>query len=495
MNPRKIPKLSKSRFIAGLQCPLRLWYLCYNPELASEVSAVQQAIFDAGHEVGRLATRLYPGGVLIEEDHLYHEKAVQSTLAAMEAPNVPAIFEAAFLHDGVRIRVDILEKLDDGRWNLIEVKSATSVKAVHLKDVAIQCHVLRGSRLSAAAAGIMHVNNQYVYDGEHLELESLFSFSDLTEQVIDLQDQIPLQIAELKEVLAGTLPPEILPSRVCNSPYSCEFWEYCTREKPKFWVMGLSGITQKKLDELAKSGIEDIRNIPGSFPLTRIQQRIKDCVVSGAEYITPDLATELTDVQYPVHFLDFETVSPAIPRYVGTRPYQTIPFQWSDHILSQDGTIEHRQYLCQEDRDPREEFAGSLLESLGNTGTIFVYTTYEKRVITELAEFLTQYGDRLLATLDRFKDLHALVRKYVYHSEFHGSFSLKSVLPALVPSMAYDELAIQDGGYASLEYLRMLNPGTPAEEREEIKESLLSYCGHDTFGMVKIREELLKRMG
>jgi len=492
MNPREIPKLSKSRFIAGLQCPLRLWHLCYNPELAAEVSLVQQAIFDTGHEVGRLATRLYPGGVLIEEDHLHHKEAVKSTLAALKDPSVPAIFEGAFLQDDVRIRADILERLDDGRWNLIEVKSSTSLKDYYLQDVAAQCYVLKDAGLQIAAAGVMHLNNQYIFDGKDIDLESLFSFFDLTGQVLDLQDEIALQIGELKKVLAGAFPPDMVPSRACNSPYGCDFWEYCTAKKPEFWVIQLSGITQKKLDRLDELEIEDIRDIPNSFPLSKIQERIRDCTVRGAVYAAPQLAPDLMDVQYPVHFLDFETISPAIPRHAGTRPYQTIPFQWSDHILSENGTMEHREYLCEEDKDPREEFAGRLLEVIGKRGTIFVYTSYEKRIIEDLAELLPQYHAELLAVLDRFKDLHALVKKHVYYPEFHGSFSLKSVLPALVPSMGYDELAIQDGNLASIEYLRMLDPDTPGEEREKIKESLLEYCGNDTLGMVKIREELLK---
>lgn len=487
--------LSKSRFVAALQCPLRLWRQCYNRELASEVSPVQQAIFDTGHEVGRLATHLYPGGILIKEDHLHHEEAMQSTLAALEDPGVAAVFEGAFLYDGVRIRADILERLDDGQWNLIEVKSSTSVKEVYLTDVAIQCYVLNGSGLTIAGAGILHLNNQYVYDGHHLELESLFSFSDLTVQAINLQDQIPLKIDELRQMLSETDPPEILPSPHCRNPYKCEFWEHCTRKKPGFWVMELPGMTQEKFDELAALGIEDIREIPNSFPLTKSQQRIKDCLQSGRDHISPELTDELLDVEYPIHFLDFETVSPAVPRYTGTRPYQTIPFQWSDHVLSRDGTIEHREYLCNEDNDPREEFSSTLLEVLGSGGTIFVYTTYETRILRELAESLPQYSDQLGATLDRFKDLHALIKTYVYHPEFHGSFSLKSVLPALVPSMGYDDLAIQEGSLASLEFLRMLAPETPEEERKNIRESLLEYCGNDTMGMVKIREELLKRAG
>jgi hypothetical protein len=485
--------LSKSRFVAGLHCPLRLWYLCHHPELASPVSPAQQAVFDTGHEVGRLATHLYPGGVLIDEDHLHHEQAVQRTLSVIEDKQVSAIYEAAFVYDDVRVRVDILERRNHGNWGLIEVKSSTSIKEAHLPDVAVQCHVLKGSGLTIEQCGVLHLNRDYAYDGRDLQIASLFSFSDLTEQVAALHEGIPRLIAELKQILSGTAPPDIMPSRVCKNPYSCEFWEHCIRDKPDFWVMKLFGITQKRIDELAELHVLDIRDIPNSFPLTRLQKRIRGCVLSRKEYIAPELEAELNDVEYPVHFLDFETISHAIPRYASTRPYQAIPFQWSDHILFQDQTVEHRQYLCLEDKDPRGEFSTTLLEALGKRGTVFAYTDYEKSVIRELAQFFPDYRSRLLATLDRFKDLHALVKRYTYHPEFHGSFSLKSVLPALVPYMRYDDLAIQDGRHASAEYLRMLKPGIQPHTREEIKQALLRYCSYDTLGMLKIREEMLKR--
>ena len=490
----RLPLLSKSRLLAGLQCPLRLWRQCYDPELATEAFPSQRAIFHMGHEVGRLATQLYPDGILIGEDHLHHQQAVQSTRRALGDPGVPAIYEGGFTHDGIRVRVDILERLGDGRWNLIEVKSSISVKEVHIPDVAVQYHALQGLDLNINRAGILHLNNQYIYDGQRLDLARLFTFSDLTEEVINRKEEILSLLNQLREMLEGGYPPAISPSRHCLTPYPCEFWDHCTAGTPEFWVVSLSGITQGRLGKLAELGVEDIRHIPDDFPLTALQDRIRSCLIKQEEFIAPQLAEELRNVEYPVHFLDFETVAPAIPRYAYTRPFQTIPFQWSDHVLFRDGTLEHRHYLCNEDKDPREEFSTALLEDLGKKGTIFIYAGYEKDVIAKLAEELPGHRRELLALLDRFRDLHAAIRKYFYHPEFHGSFSLKSVLPALVPSMKYENLPIQEGGMASLEYLRMLNPSTSPKERERVKADLLAYCAHDTLGMVKIREELLKRL-
>jgi predicted RecB family nuclease len=429
-------------------------------------------MFDTGHEVGRLATELYPGGVRIEEDHFHHEDAVQSTLGAMKDPNVSAIYEAAFLEDGVRIRVDVLERLKDGKWNLIEVKSSTSAKKEHVPDVAVQYHVLRSAGLSVNRAGVLHLNNQYVYDGKKLELDNLLTFSDETEQVLGQQKVIPSLLAEHKQMLGRGTPPEIFPSPHCKRPYLCQFWEHCTQKMPEYWVMKLGGLGEKKLNQLRAMGVEDIHDIPADFALSAIQQRRRDCVVNNKEYIAPELAENLLDVEYPVHFLDFETIGPAIPRYRGTRPYQTVPFQWSDDILHEDGTLEHKEYLCLEDKDPREEFAEALLNTLGKKGSIVVYTNYEKGVLEGLAQHLSHYSDQLLDGVDRLKDLHVAVRDHYYHPEFHGSFSLKSVLPAVVPSMKYENLEIQEGQMASLEYLRMIDPETPPQEKEKIKKDL-----------------------
>ncbi len=493
MAGRKRPMLSKSRFVAGLRCPLRLWYQCYNRDLATPVSPSQQAIFDMGNEVGRLATQLYPGGVLIQEDHLHHREAVASTQAAMEDPGVAAIYEAGFVRDSVRVRVDVLERLGGGKWNLIEVKSSTSAKEEHLPDVAVQYRVLKGQGLEVARAGVLHLNNEYVYDGRRLDLEQLFSFSDLTREAIDYQGEVQSNLRRLREILAGETPPRVEPGKHCSSPHRCEFWEHCTAAKSESWVMNLPDIRQKKLNELAALDVEDIHDIPEDFPLSALQARIRECVAEGKEYVAPELADELGDVEFPIHFLDFETISPAIPRYEGTRPYQKIPFQWSDHVLHEDGALEHPEFLHDADTDPREEFCRTLLETLGDTGTIVIYTTYEVGVMTSLADDLPQYAGRLLATLDRIKDLHAMVNTYFYHPDFQGSFSLKKVLPALVPSMAYKGLAIQEGTQASLEYLRMLAPSTRPEERKKTRADLLIYCGQDTLAMVRIREELLKR--
>jgi hypothetical protein len=484
--------LSKSRIISGLQCPLRLWHQTYHPELASPTPPSQQSVFDIGQEVGGLATRLYPGGVLIEADYRHHEEAVQTTGEFLHNPSVPALFEAGFRYDGVRVRADILERTGRLGWNLIEVKSSNSLKDYYLWDLGIQYYVLSNSGVEISRAGILHLNRDYLYPGGELDLRSLFTFSDQTIKIGSLQEAIMGKIWEFKELLSGGEPPRVNPSRACFKPHDCEFWDHCTREKPDHWILNLSGITQRRLNELEVLHIQDIREIPEAFPLTGIQKRVWNCVINQREYIGSSLKRELEDLEYPIHFLDFETFSPAIPRFPNTRPYQTIPFQWSDHILGSDGALTHHAFLHEAENDPREPFAQSLLDTLGEAGSIAIYTNYEVGIIKSLAEVLPQYRGLLLATLERMKDLYAVIKAHYYHPGFGGSFSLKSVLPALIPEMDYRNLPIQEGNEASLMYLKMLDPTLSPEEKETIKKNLLTYCSHDTLALVRIREELLK---
>ena len=487
------PLLSKSRFLAGLQCPLRLWYSCYKQELASEPTPAQQALFDTGHQVGKLARDRYPGGVLIEEDHLHQADALRSTRGALKSSRVPGIYEGAFTFDGVLIRADILENVGNGAWNLVEVKSGTGVKEYYLYDVAIQHHVLSGLGFELKQAGILNLNKEYVYDGKKLDLDALFTFTDLKEEALELREEVAAKIRDLKAMLGQATPPAKDPSRHCRNPYDCDFYDHCTKNMPVHWVLELSGIREDRLGQLAAVGIADIRDIPDSFALTALQTRIMECVTNETDYVGPELKSDLTEYEYPIHFLDFETVAPAIPRYANTRPYQMLPFQWSDHVLSKDGTLTHEEYLCHEDRDAREVVAQTLLEALGDRGNICTYGNYERRVISELADHLPHYRDRLQSLLSRCQDLLVQIHRGYYHPEFHGSFSIKNVLPVLVPSMSYENLPIQEGGQAGVEYLRMIAPDTPSDEKERIRRDLLEYCRQDTLAMVRIREELLNR--
>jgi len=485
-------KLSKSKFTAGLQCLKRLWNQCHRPDEKPAPDPATQALFDTGHQMGKFARRLIPGGVLVEEDYMHHKEAIETTQRLIADETVPAIYEAAFVFEDIRIRVDILERLPGGRWQMLEVKSSTSVHDYHFYDVAIQKYVLDGCGLVVEAVCLVHLNNQYVYDGTTLDLGKLFTIEDVSDQVAEHGAEVVDLLARGRAVLELAEPPAIRPGRHCSSPYCCEWWDECRASMPEFWVNEVHNIRAPVLAQLAALGVEQIADIPDSIQLNPMQKRIRDCIRSGEMYVGPDLKNAFDDLAYPVHYLDFETFMPAIPRYKDTNPYQTLPVQWSDHVLHEDGRLGHHEWLCDDDRDPRQEFAETLIAALGGSGSVVHYVPYEKTRLNTLIEALPNLAAELQAIVDRLWDLAPVIHNNVYHPRFFGSFSLKAVLPVLVPEMSYDALDIQEGDTAQVAYAEMINAGTSPERKTELRRQLLAYCAQDTMAMVRLHEKCLE---
>ena len=485
-------RLSKSKFLSGLQCPKRLYFEIHQPQLATEPDEQTQAILDMGAEVGELARQRFPGGILVEADYRHPTEAMQRTAELLNDPTVPAIFEGAFEFDQVLVRVDILERItaQDGAmaWRLIEVKSSTKVKDVHLADLAIQTYVLTGACVAVVESCLMHINTQYVYPGGELDLERLFNVQGLTALVATRQSDVPRRLAEMKAMLVDSSPPAIEPDGHCHQPYECPFWDHCTKDKSPRWVCYLPG-GERAVQQFVKNGIETIDEIPSWFKLSVIQRRMKD----NMEWIGPSLKAALQTVRYPVHHLDFETFMPCIPKYPMTRPYQTIPTQWSNHIETEDGQVRHGEYLYLDPKDPREELALALLKSVGSEGTICVYSAYERSILERLVEALPALKRDLEQVIGRLWDLYTVIHDHYYHPDFRGYFSMKTVLPAVVPSLGYSDLEIQEGAVAAQRYYRMVFEETDWVEKVRIREALLQYCARDTLAMLELRRALLTK--
>jgi hypothetical protein len=480
-----IPRLSKTKYLAGLQCHKRLHLEIHQPEL-KETDDQTQTIFDLGAEIGALARRLFPGGTLVEHDHEHLSEAIAQTAELLKDRNIPAIFEGTFQFDHVLVRVDILKRVGKGNWRLIEVKATADVKPEHYDDVAIQTYVLKGAGIPLAGSSLMHINTGYVYQGGELDLAKFFIEESVTKEVAKRLPDVPGRLAKMREMLKTSTPPAIEPGGHCGKPYPCGFWNHCTKDKPARWTFHLPYIG-RKFEQLRAIGIEAIEDIPDDFPLTPQQRRIKD----AREWIGPTLKKALRTIRYPVHHVDFETLWLAIPRYAGTKPYQQIPFQWSNHTEQRDGSVRHESYLCQDHRDPREEFLVTLLKSVGKTGSICVYNAaFEATRLRELKEAFPKLTRELDGVLARIWDLRPVIMQCYYHPGFEGSTSLKNVLPALVPALDYVSLAIQEGEQAAYAYYRMIYGGLEPEEAKRLREALLAYCGRDTQALLEIRRVL-----
>jgi hypothetical protein len=489
----KTPRLSKSKFLSGLQCHKRLYLEVHHPSLATKPDAATQAMFDMGTEVGDLARSRFPGGVLVTAGYRQIEAALARTAELVHDLSVPAIFEAAFLHGDVVIRADILERVlsSEGRpcgWRLIEVKSSTKVKDVHLEDLAVQSEVIVGAGLTLVSVCLMHINTGYLYRNGAIDLTELFSIQDLSEAVAQRRAAVPGLLVTMNRILLQMQPPEIEPDGHCHTPYDCPFWEHCTKDKPERWIHYLPG-SKQIVSQLTHNGVTTIDEIPAGAKLSPVQCRVKENV----EWMSEKLGPMLRTVQYPVHHLDFETVMLAVPRFFETRPYQALPVQWSNHIEEATGELRHKEFLHRDVSDPRKVLTEALLDSLGDQGSICVYSPYERSILEQLAAALPSLRQPLLRIVSRLWDLLPIVRDHYYHPAFGGSYSIKSVLPAMVPSLAYDDLTIKEGGHAASQYYRMVFVETDWVERATIEEALLRYCARDTLAMVELRRALKEK--
>jgi predicted RecB family nuclease len=337
----------------------------------------------------------------------------------------------------------------------------------------------------------MHLNRDYRYDGREHQPSQLFTTSDVTKQVLEMDAELPGLLRAQRAALAGGAPPDVEPGPQCTRPYLCEFHGHCNPALPDHHISTLPRLSAKKQQALAELGIETIHQIPDDFPLTEVQARVWTSVRTSQVSVSDSLRELLPELKHPLYFMDFESLYSAIPRFAGMRPYAQIPFQWSVHRqLAAGAALEHWEFLADDASDPRLAFAESLCGVLGKRGPILVYNAgFESARLRELADWLPAYGVRIEKIRERLWDLLPFVRAHVYHPDFGGSFSIKSVLPALA-GMTYAGMEVADGGQAGLTWERMLHGGVDAAERARLKAALLAYCRQDTLAMVKILERL-----
>ena len=485
------PRLSKTRFLAGRQCELRLWNDVYCRGLATPWGETQQAIFDRGTRIGELARARYPGGVLVGHEPWEREAAVAETHALMNDASVPAIYEAALEHEGLYVRVDVMMR-NGSAWDLIEVKASTRPeKEVFLNDIAVQYWTALGTGLTVSRAGVLVLNRGYIHGGGDYDLQRLFVFGDATEFCIRARSEVEADVQRFHTMLQANEAPAIPVGEHCFSPYECPYYAHCSAglKQPEYPVTSLHRLHHSRREALERNGIDEIAEIPDDFPLTAIQARMRNAVLEGQPWISPALPEALASLESPAHFLDFEAFVPALPPYPGTRPFDVIPFMYSVHRRDAAGELAHLEYLHEPNSDPRRAVAERLIEDLGETGSIVVYSFYERQVLNHLAAAFPGLAEPLQALIDRLWDLLPVVRHHYYHLKFHGSFSIKSVLPVLDPESGWSELDIADGMTASMAYENALET-EDAEQRTAIFDQLRAYCRQDTLAMVRLYDAL-----
>jgi predicted RecB family nuclease len=495
-------QLSKSRYVAGLQCPRLLWLKVHEPD-AKELKPdkVLQDRFDQGAEVGRLAQERWPDGVLIDLPHWQVREKAQRTREAIES-GARVIFEASFIADDTFVAVDVLVREDDG-WRLIEVKSSNSQKDEHLPDAAVQLHVLRRCGLTVKAVEIMHLNKQFsapareefVRAGSSTRLSAdpaLFVRTPVTDLVGPLLPSIPEQLQEQLAMLAGPEPTPAI-GRHCQEPRDCPFMGRCW-PSDRGHISKLNGVGKVKCQDYFNQGITRIDQLPPPKPGKKVNAIVQRQIRSMREdtlIVEPTLAEALAPFTGRLGYLDFETISRAVPPWAGMKPWEMAAAQFSFHLDGANGHS-HFEFLAEGADDTRPALARAMIEATRSADWVVTYSGFEKARIRSLQETVPELRDELVALEHKLIDLLPVIRENVYHPAFAGSFSLKFVLPALCPELSYKDLVIVDGAEASVEIARLLfcagkiAPG----EHERVRGDLLAYCQQDTWAMVRLLETL-----
>lgn len=479
--------LSKSLYMRGLQCHKSLYLDRYQPELREAPSPELEALWKSGHEVGDFAHMLFPGGVVVPFDRLAKDEQLAKTREEIDR-GTKAIYEATFSFDDVFVKADIIVR-NRGCWDLYEVKSSTSVKEHYWDDVAVQYYVLSGCGLPVNKAYLVHVNNGYVRRGDIVP-EELFVLQDITGIVKEKQASIPDTISEMRAMLRGKMPKiDIGPH--CRDPHDCDFMGFCWQHVPEDSIFSLRG---RGIDqwELYRQGVIKLEDVP--LDSLNLMQRMQvEYYLDKKSHADPaKIGKFLKQIRYPVCFLDFETFGSGIPLFDGTRPYQQVPFQYSLHRIDAEGEeVRHFEYLAQPGVDPRKEIAEKLVGEIPEGACVIAYNmAFEKRVLREMGESIPKLRNRLNVVAEGMIDLmEPFKRRDIYHWRMNGSYSLKSVLPVLVPEMTYEGLEISDGSMASEAYFTMETIADPAE-LSRTRRALLEYCKQDTLGLVRLLEKM-----
>lgn len=486
--------LSKSLYTKGIQCTKALWLRKYKPSVLTPPDEQAQAIFDTGNIVGDFACQLFPDGKEVPYSKNYYEM-IATTKQWLE-DGIKNIYEATFNFFGILVMVDILTIFND-EVSIYEVKSSTEVKDIYLHDVSIQYYVLKNLGFKIKSANVIHINNEYIRDDE-LDINQLFKIVDVTNDIVSLQSNIPNILKDFETYLKDKVnEPDIDIGKHCNSPYECDAKNYCwkvQRQIPDYSIFNIFNLGSKKQIELYNRGIINVDDVPHDFDMTSIQAQAVENYKSKITYIDiENIKSFLQNLTYPIYHLDFETYQQAIPQYKGLKPFEQIPFQYSLHIEYEDGRLEHKEYLAQDSVDSRYELAKKLCEDIPIDVTVLAYNmSFEKGVIKRLSSLFEELSIHLLAINDNMQDLMIPFQKKWYVTpSMQGSYSIKYVLPALVPEFekAYKELdGVQNGSQAMNAFASMSKLNDV--EKQKLRNSLLEYCKLDTLAMVKILERL-----
>jgi len=466
-----------------------LWLEKYRKDLKTPIDEVMQNRFDEGYDIEAQAEKLFPGGVsCLAEGFPEQLEKTRQLIAAGEK----YLFQPSFSVDNLWYRGDILVR-DGAGWQIYEVKSSTKAKPVHFHDLAFQKYTMEKAGHRVTGTNLILVNNEYVKEGE-IDPTKLLYIQNVDDEVNLWMDLMPDYINQAKKVLEAKeeWPVKIL--KQCDDPYECGFKAHCWRDFPDESIYQIvKHIPDDLLSELVEENRLRLEDLPKIEFSRQQMNRWQEAFRQKQPIIYPDkIKHEFDQLQYPLYFFDYETYGPGVPMMDGYRPYQHMPFQYSVHILEKPGAdFVHREYLAKSMAEVGRTLLEQLTKDVGPTGSIIAWNKSfemgrndEMSVLhPDFAKYLVEFNRRVFDLMDIFKN------GYYVDSHFYGSSSIKAVLPVMVPELSYKDLSIGGGELAMVMWKRMI---AGESDTEKIFNDLLQYCQQDTWGMVRIWQELNK---
>lgn len=474
--------ISKAIFLNTPTCSTLGWLL-RNEDIADQTPQREPTLgekfrIEQGIEIGNRARSLYPGGLLIDETRIVSASA--RTKSAIDDRSISIIFEGAFLTDGFAARADILKRKGN-RWHLVEVKSSVNDRGEFIDDMAYTAMVLSRCSLDISNASLLLISRDFRLG---MDNRYLFVEVDHTDEVLLRAKEFELRWQLIDKITSASQKPEPQLIFECRK---CPLFAECMGKGIDNHIFDIPRLSQSKFDRLKESGIVRIEDIPNGFPLTENQAIVRDAVQTKRPFVQDTLAAELGQISWPAYYLDFETVMTAVPLYPDIAPYTQIPTQYSVHQCAAVGNIiGHFEYIADPKKDCRLELAQSLVDDLRGEGSVIVYSNFEKTTVNGLARLYPRLTAELNSLIDRMVDFEAITRKNFYHPDFHGSTSIKSTLPGLVPDMSYDDLPIAEGDSAMAAFAYLTLGQYEIERTEIVRRNLLDYCKQDTLAMVRL---------
>lgn len=481
-------QLSKTDFIQYMNCPKSLWLLKNQPEsyTKAEMTLFLEKLIQEGYEVEAYAAKLFP-----KAEALPDFGTPEYTKEALETTN-DTFLQASFLTTkGVFARVDVVQKQDDGSFHIFEIKSSTSIKTDakhnHLKDACFQKYTLEQCGYQVSRVSMIHLNKDYVRFGD-IDPEELFCIVDVTEDIEDIYPEVTQHIEDAVQYInKKEINMTGCPCKENTRSNHCDSFDFFNPDIPDYSIYEIGRISKRKVQELLDMEVMKITDIPADYTLNEKQQlQVLSAKERSAVIDHHAIKEALGGLIFPLHFLDYETYASAVPKIDGIGPHQHIPFQVSIHTLQADGSVQHFEYLAESFELP-EKLIQFMQKSTGDVGTyISWHAGFEQGRNKEMIKQFPQHAPYLEYMNTHMFDLEEIFKKDYVDYRFHGSSSIKKVLPVIVPQFSYADLEIQNGTMALDAWGRMVLDPNWDGDRASMRKDLLAYCELDTLAMLEI---------